>query len=150
MASFASRALLSKGLSPIPGAQRLASHVTRRTMAAGEYADTTTTTDRRKTDLNRGPLQSLLFLLPRRNQGEGGGGVVFGGLDRAVSSSKPQASACPAWRRLDTVNVIAPPVGLPRSAFFFFFWQTLTQHHVVFFLSILCRVCFQSPAPPPR
>ena len=45
---------------------------------------------------------------------------MFGGLDRAVSSSKPQASACPAWRRLDTVNVIAPPVGLPRSAFFFF------------------------------
>ena len=122
MASFASRALLSKGLSPIPGAQRLASHVTRRTMAAGEYADTITTTDRRKTDLKRGPLQYLLFLLPPEKPGKGGGGgVVFGGLDRAVSSSKPQASACPAWRRLDTVNVIAPPVGLPRSAFFFFF-----------------------------
>ena len=147
MASFASRALLSKGLSPIPGAQRLASHVTRRTMAAGEYADTITTTDRRKTDLKRGPLESLLFLLPPEKPGRGGG-VVFGGLDRAVSSSKPQASACPAWRRLDTVNVIAPPVGLPRSAFFFF-WQTLTQHQRCSFF-YLVRVCLQSPAPPPR
>jgi len=72
---------------------------------------------------------------------------VFGGLDRAVSSSKPQASACPAWRRLDTVNVIAPPVGLPRSAFFFFLANPNPSIMLVFFFFPSCVAVAEPGAP---
>ena len=125
MASFASRALLSKGLSPIPGAQRLASHVTRRTMAAGEYADTNTTTDRRKTDLKRGPLQSLFFLLPPEKPGRGRGSRVRWSGPRSVvlEASSLGMSRMAAARHRERHRA---PRWPPSIRIFFFFWQTLT------------------------
>lgn len=147
MASFASRALLSKGLSPIPGAQRLASHVTRRTMAAGEYADTNTNTDRRKTDLKRGPLQSLLFLLPRR-RGRRGSRVRWSGPRSVVlEASSLGMSRMAAARHRERHRA---PRWPPSIRIFFFFWQTLTPASCWSFFFFPSCVAVAEPGAPAK